>query len=163
SEAGTAPIAVTGMYEPYMGYWTDYLFTRHVGYDSARDAAFSGDFSDPGFLEAAERFQELREKDPFISGFEGIDFTAVQMQFCQGQYVMLLMGSRYGSGFRDSFLEDFQLGVVPFPLLCDGDDDYSCISASTVMVVNKETDYVVAVLAYMKALTSNETLSRRAA
>ena len=162
TDAGTAPIAVTGMYEPYMGYWTDYLFSRHVGYDNAREAAFNGDFSDPGFLEAAERFQELREKDPFINGFEGTDFTAVQMEFFQEKAGMILMGSWLVAEMKDSIPEDFQLGVVPFPQLDDGEEDNGFIAASNVMVVNKDTEHVDAVLAYMKALTSQETQTRRA-
>lgn len=162
TDAGTAPIAVTGMYEPYMGYWTDYLFSRHVGYDNAREAAFNGDFSGPGFLEAAERFQELREKDPFINGFEGTDFTAVQMEFFQEKAGMILMGSWLVAEMKDSIPEDFQLGVVPFPQLDDGEEDNGFIAASNVMVVNKDTEHVDAVLAYMKALTSQETQTRRA-
>lgn len=162
SEAGTDPIAVTGMWEPYMGYWTDYLFMRHVGFEAATDAAFSGDFSDPGFLEAAERFQELRDKDPFLSGFEGTDFTAVQMEFFQENAGMILMGSWLVAEMKDSIPEDFQLGVVPFPQLDDGEEDNSFIAASNVMVVNKDTEHVDAVIAYMKALTSKETQTRRA-
>ena len=162
TEAGTAPIAVTGMHEPYMGYWTDYLFARHVGYDAAREAAFSGDFSDPGFLEAAERFQELREKQPFLSGFEGTDFTAVQMEFFQENAEMILMGTWLTAEMKDSIPEGFQLGVVPFPQIDDGEEDNSFIAASNVMVVNKDTAHVDAVLAYMKALTSKETQTRRA-
>lgn len=161
-EADIAPIAVTGMYEPYMGYWTDYLFTRHVGYDAALEAAFSGDFSDPGFQAAAEDYEALLEKDPFINGFEGTDFTAVQMEFFQDKAGMILMGSWLMAEMKDSIPEGFKLGVVPFPQVDGAEEDNSFIAASNVMVVNKESQHIDAVIAYMKALTSKETQTRRA-
>ncbi|MGO1972816.1 MAG: ABC transporter substrate-binding protein [Propionibacteriaceae bacterium] len=162
TKAGTAPIAVTGMYEPYMGYWTDYLFMRHVGYDLAREAAFSGDYSDPGFLAAAEVFEEFRDKSPFIKGFEGTDFTAVQMEFFQEKAGMILMGTWLTAEMKDSIPEDFKLGVVPFPQVEGTDEDKSFISASNIMVVNKESEHIDAAIAYMKALTSKETQTARA-
>lgn len=161
-DADVAPIAVTGMHEPYMGYWTDYLFMRHVGFDAAREAAYSGDFSDPGFLAAAEVFQELRDQSPFINGFEGTDFTAVQMEFFQGKAGMILMGSWISAEMKDSMPEDFQLGVVPFPQVEGTEENHGFIAASNVMVVNKESQNIEAAIAYMKKLTSKETQTARA-
>lgn len=160
TDAGTAPIAVTGMWEPYMGYWTDYLFVRHVGYEKAREAAFSGDFSDPGFRTAAEDFQALQDRSPFIDGFEGTDFTAVQMEFFQERAGMILMGTWLTAEMKDSIPEGFQLGVVPFPQV-EGGEDTSFISASNIMVVDKNTQHVDEVIAYMKKLTSVETQTAR--
>lgn len=162
SGADVAPIAVTGMYEPYMGYWTDYLFMRHVGYDKAGEAAYSGDYEDSGFLEAAKLFQEFRDKKPFINGFEGTDFTAVQMEFFQEKAGMILMGTWLTAEMKDSIPEDFELGVVPFPQVEGTEEDKGFISASNVMVVNKESDHIDAAIAYMKALTSKETQTARA-
>lgn len=162
TQAGIAPIAVTGMYEPYMGYWTDYLFQREVGYERAREAAYSGDFADPGFLKAAENFQTLRDKKPFIEGFQGTDFTAVQMEFFQGNAGMILMGTWLTAEMKESIPEDFELGVVPFPQVDGAAEDTSMISASNVMVVNKDSEHIDAVIAYMRELTSKETQTARA-
>ena len=161
-KAGTAPIAVTGMYEPYMGYWTDYLFMRHVGYDKAREAAYSGAYDDPGFLEAAELFEKFRDEKPFIDGFEGTDFTAVQMEFFQEKAGMILMGTWLTAEMKDAIPADFKLGVVPFPQVEGTAEDTGFISASNVMVVNKESEHIDAAIAYMKALTSKETQTARA-
>ena len=160
--AKVAPIAVTGLYEPYMGFWTDYLFQRIVGYDTARDAVFSGDFDDPGYLDAAKQFQQLRDKKPFLEGFQGIDFTAVQMEFFQGKAGMILMGTWLTAEMKDSIPEDFELGVIPFPQVGGTEEDTGFISASNIMVVNKESAHVDACIAYMRALTSKETQTARA-
>ena len=162
-DEGIDPIAVTGMYEPYMGMWLDYLFQREVGYETARDAAFSGDYADPGYLSAAERFQELRDQGAFLDGFQGTDFTAVQMEFFQGNAAMILMGTWLTAEMQDSIPEGFQLGVVPFPQLEEGGEDTSFTSASNIMVVNKESQNIDAAIAYMRELTSVETQTARAA
>ncbi|HIZ37553.1 MAG TPA: extracellular solute-binding protein [Candidatus Ruania gallistercoris] len=160
---GIDPIAVTGMYEPYMGMWLDYLFQRAVGYEVARDAAFSGDYADPSYLSAAERFQELRDQGAFLNGFQGTDFTAVQMEFFQGNAAMILMGTWLTAEMQDSIPEDFQLGVAPFPQLEEGGEDNSFTSASNIMVVNKDSQSIDAAIAYMRRLTSVETQTARAA
>lgn len=161
-DEGIDPIAVTGMYEPYMGMWIDYLFQRAVGYETARDAAFSGDYGDPGYLSAAEKFQELRDQGAFLNGFEGTDFTAVQMEFFQGNAAMILMGTWLTAEMQDSIPEDFQLGVAPFPQVAEGGEDNSFTSASNIMVVNKDSQSIDAAIAYMRALTSVETQTARA-
>ena len=161
-DEGVDPIAVTGMYEPYMGMWLDYLFQREVGYETARQSAFSGDYADSGYLNAAERFQELRDLGAFLDGFQGTDFTAVQMEFFQGNAGMILMGTWLSAEMQDSIPEDFQLGVVAFPQLEEGGEDNSFISASNIMVVNKDSQAVDAALEYMRELTSAETQTARA-
>ncbi|WP_147918341.1 ABC transporter substrate-binding protein [Ruania zhangjianzhongii] len=162
SEEGIDPIAVTGMYEPYMGMWVDYLFQREVGYEAARDAAFSGDYADPGYLRAAERFQALRDQGAFLDGFQGTDFTAVQMEFFQGNAAMILMGTWLSAEMKDSIPDDFQLGVVAFPQVTEDGEDNSFTSASNIMVVNKESQSIDAAIAYMRELTSAQTQTDRA-
>lgn len=162
TDEGIDPIAVTGMYEPYMGMWIDYLFQREVGYEKARDAAFSGDYEDPGYLRAAEKFQALRDQGAFLNGFQGTDFTAVQMEFFQGNAAMILMGTWLSAEMKDSIPEDFQLGVAPFPQVVEDGEDNSFTSASNIMVVNKESQNVDAAIAYMRELTSVQTQTDRA-
>src|SRR5699024_5736513 len=143
------------MYEPYMGFWIDSLFQRIVGYDKALDAAFSGDYSDPGFLEAAEQMQALRDQNALLDGFEGIDFTAVQMEFFQGNAAMILMGTWLTSEMKDAIPEDFQLGLTTFPTIPDaGGDNEAQLAHSNIMVVNKESPSIDAAIEYMRTFTS---------
>ncbi len=163
STTDIAPVAVTGMYEPYMGFWIDNLFQRIVGYDKALDAAFSGDYSDPGFLEAAEQLQALRDQGAFLKGFEGTDFTAVQMEFFQGKAAMILMGTWLTSEMKDSIPEGFDLGLTTFPTIpgAAGDNEAQ-LAHSNVMVVNKESQVIDAAIEYMRTFTSKDTQTRRA-
>lgn len=163
SAAGVDPIAVTGMYEPYMGFWIDSLFQREVGYDKAREAAFSGDYSDPGFLKAAEKLQELRDSGAFLKGFEGTDFTAVQIEFFQGNAAMILMGTWLASEMKDSIPEGFELGVAAFPQIPGAAGDQTAqLSHSNIMVINKDSENKDAALEYMRTLTSTDVQTQRA-
>lgn len=162
-DAGINPIAVTGMFEPYMGFWTDNMFQREVGYDRAREAAFSGDYDDPGFLAAAEKLQEIRDAGFFMDGFEGTDFTATQMEFFQGNAGMILMGTWLSSEMADSIPDDFQLGVTGFPTVpgASGDQE-SQLGHSNIMIAHKDGENVELAIEFMRRLTSPEVQERRA-
>jgi raffinose/stachyose/melibiose transport system substrate-binding protein len=161
--AGIAPIAVTGMYEPYMGFWMDNLFQREVGYEKARAAAFSGDYSDPGYLKAAQKLQEIRDAGFFLSGFQGTDFTATQVEFFQGKAGMIAMGTWLQSEMADSIPEGFQLGVTGFPTIpgAAGDQDAQ-LAHNNIMVANKASANLDLALEYMRRVTSQEVQTTRA-
>lgn len=162
-DAGISPIAVTGMYEPYMGFWIDNLFQREVGYDRAREAAFSGDYDDPGFLKAAERLQEIRDAGFFMDGFAGTDFTAAQIEFFQGNAAMIMMGTWLSSEMKDSIPDDFRLGVTGFPTVPGASGDQEAqLGHSNIMVANKDGENVDLAIEYMRRLTSFEEQERRA-
>lgn len=161
--AGISPIAVTGMYEPYMGFWIDNLFQREVGYERAREAAFSGDYDDPGFLKAAERLQEIRDAGFFMKGFAGTDFTATQIEFFQGNAGMILMGTWLSSEMKDSIPEDFRLGVTGFPTVPGATGDQEAqLGHSNIMVAHKDGENVDLAIEYMRRLTSFDEQKRRA-
>lgn len=163
SSENVEPIALTGVYEPYMGFWIDNLFQREVGYEKAHEAAYTGDYDDDGFLRAAMKLQELRDQEAFMSGFEGVDFTAAQMEFFQGNAGMILMGTWLTSEMADSIPEDFELGVVGFPEIPGGDGSPTAQLAHTnIMTINKDTEALDAVLAYARAVTSEEAQTVRA-
>lgn len=158
------PIAVTGMFEPYMGYWIDYLFQREVGYEETKNAIESGGFSDhPGFIAAAEKIVEIRDAGYLLRGFEGTDFTAVQIEFFQGNAGMILMGTWLSSEMRDSIPADFELGATPFPTVAGGEGQQNgMLSHSNLMSVNKDTENLDLVLEYLKRFTSIEVQTKRA-
>lgn len=161
---GISPVAVTGMFEPYMGFWLDSLFQREVGYERSREAAFSGDYDDPGFLEAAQKLQQIRDAGYFMPGFEGTDFTAAQMEFFQGNTAMILMGTWLSSEMRDSIPDDFELGLVGFPTIPGAAGDQGAqLAHNNIMVANKDGDNVDLALEYMRRLTSVEVQNARVA
>jgi len=157
------PVAITGMYEPYMGFWIDYLFQREVGYEKALEAAHSGGYKDdPGFLRAAKKLEEMRDAGFFLKGFEGTDFTAAQIEFFQGNAAMISMGTWLSSEMKDSIPEGFQLGATSFPSIPDGEGQQNgLLSHNNIMSVNKDTENLDLVLEYMRNFTSAEVQAQR--
>jgi raffinose/stachyose/melibiose transport system substrate-binding protein len=164
--AGVDPIAVTGLFEPYMGMWTDNLWMRTVGYDKVHDVLIEGEGSvkdDPGFLDGLEKVQELRDNGDFLEGFEGTDFTAAQAQFFQGKAGMILMGSWLVSEMKDVIPPDFDLGVLAFPTVEGGTGDQNGMMAmAQLMSVSADSDNIPLALEWTRRLTSLETQTARA-
>ena len=160
---GVAPVAVTGMYEPYMGMWVDKLFMREVGYQKAYDAAYSGDYSDPGFLRAAEKVQAMRDAGFLLDGFQGIDFTPAQMEFFQGKAAMILMGTWLSSEMKDSIPADFKLAVTSFPTVpgAPGDQD-AALAHNNIFAINKNSQAIELAVEFARRFTSKEVQTRRA-
>ena len=163
---GVDPIALTGLFEPYMGMWSDHLWLRTVGYDKARAVLTGGDghiTDDPGFLEGLEMLQGLRDKGAFLNGFQGTDFTAAQAQFFQGKAGMILMGTWLVSEMADVIPKDFQLGVVAFPTVSGGAGDQDAVMAALQQVsIAAESGNIPLALEWARRLTSPETQTKRA-
>jgi raffinose/stachyose/melibiose transport system substrate-binding protein len=164
--AGVDPIAVTGLFEPYIGMWSDHLWLRTVGYDAARAVLTEGKghiTDNPGFLKGLEMLQRLRDEGAFLKGFEGTDFTAAQAQFFQGDAGMILMGSWLVSEMADVIPADFQLGVVPFPSVSGGAGDQGAVmAAAQLLSVAKDSGNVPLALEWARRLTTVETQAQRA-
>lgn len=163
---GVDPIAVTGLFEPYIGMWSDHLWLRTVGYDKARQVLTEGEGSitdDPGFLEGLEMLQDLRDRGAFLKGFEGTDFTAAQAQFFQGKAGMILMGSWLVSEMADVIPDDFQLGVVAFPTVPGAAGDQGAVMAALQQVsIAAESGNIPLALEWARRLTSVDFQKKRA-
>jgi raffinose/stachyose/melibiose transport system substrate-binding protein len=157
------PIAVTGQYTPYMGMWTDYLFQRTVGYDETSKAVRGEGFkNNPGFLDAAKKVQEMRDKGFLMKGFQGTDFTAAQIQFFQGKTGMLLMGSWLTSEMKDAIPADFQVGVTAFPTVTGGKGEQNGVLAhANIMSMNKATKNPDLALEFMQQFTNKDLQAKR--
>ncbi|GII85169.1 putative ABC transporter extracellular-binding protein YurO [Sphaerisporangium siamense] len=164
--AGVDPIAVTGLFEPYMGMWSDNIWLRTVGYDKVHDVLTEGKGNitdDPGFLKGLEMLQGLRDKNAFLKGFEGTDFTAAQAQFFQGKAGMILMGSWLVSEMADVIPKDFELGVLQFPAVTGGTGDQaSMLATAQLMSVSAKSANIPLSLEWIRRVTSVETQTRRA-
>jgi raffinose/stachyose/melibiose transport system substrate-binding protein len=165
-EGDVDPIAVTGLFQPYMGMWSDNLWLREVGWETANNVLVNGEghiTDDPGFLEGLEKVQELRDDDYFLDGFEGTDFTPAQALFFQGKAGMILMGSWLVSEMKDVIPDDFEIGVLPFPSVDGGEGDQEAVMAAPQMVsVNAESDNIPLALEWVRRLTSAKVQTDRA-
>ncbi|WP_232665510.1 ABC transporter substrate-binding protein [Pseudonocardia sp. TRM90224] len=160
------PIAVTGLFQPYMGMWSDNLWLREVGWQKANDVLVNGKghiTDDPGFLAGLEKVQQLRDGGAFIKGFQGTDFTPAQALFFQGKAGMILMGSWLASEMKDVIPPDFRLGVLPFPTVAGGKGDQQAIAAAPQMVsINAKSANVPLALEWVSRLTGTKVQAERA-
>jgi raffinose/stachyose/melibiose transport system substrate-binding protein len=165
-QKGVDGIALTGLFEPYMGMWSDHAWLRTVGYDKTRAVLTEGKghiTEDPGFLKGLQMLQELRDKDAFLKGFRGTDFTAAQAQFFQGKAGFILMGSWLVSEMKDVIPKDFEIGVLPFPTVAGGAGDQGALMAALQNIsVAAKSQNVPLALEWARRLTSVETQTRRA-
>jgi raffinose/stachyose/melibiose transport system substrate-binding protein len=92
-DAGITPISIgEGDKWPGMHYW-NYLATRicgQKGFEAAMDR--SGSFTDPCFVEAGKKLQELIALEPFQEGFLGSVHDDMQATFGNGKAAMELSG-----------------------------------------------------------------------
>jgi raffinose/stachyose/melibiose transport system substrate-binding protein len=92
-DAGITPISIgEGDKWPGMHYW-NYLATRlcgQAGFDAAM--ARTGSFTDPCFVEAGAKLEELVALEPFQEGFLGAVHDDMQAAFGNGKAAMELSG-----------------------------------------------------------------------
>ncbi len=128
--AGITPIAL-GDKDKWPGhfFWV-YLAVRQGGKD-AFDKAYSrsGKFTDPPFIEAGKKLQQLVELKPFPEGFLGLTFNDHAAMMGSGKAGMELMG-QWAPAVEKANAEDKQglgdkLGFFPFPTVEGGAGDPS--------------------------------------
>jgi raffinose/stachyose/melibiose transport system substrate-binding protein len=126
--AGITPIAV-GEGDKWPGaFWWEYLAVR-IGGKAAFDAAYShkGSFTDPAFVDAGKKLQELMALKPFQSGFLGSSWPDEQVQMASGKAAMDLMGQWAPGAFKDASVDKKglgdKLGWFPFPSIEGGAGD----------------------------------------
>ncbi|RPI94041.1 MAG: extracellular solute-binding protein [Chloroflexi bacterium] len=119
-DAGITPISIgEGDKWPGMHFW-NYLATRTCGKEGFEAAmARTGSFTDPCFIEAGEKLQELLALEPFQDGFLGATHDEMQATFGNKKAAMELSGqwapstSKANSADEAGLGED--LGLFGFP------------------------------------------------
>ncbi len=124
-DAGITPISIgEGDKWPGMHFW-NYLATRicgQAGFEAALNQ--TGSFTDPCFVEAGEKLQELVALEPFQEGFLGAVHDDMQATFGNGKSAMELSGqwapsvSAANSADQMGIGED--LGLFGFPAVEGG-------------------------------------------
>jgi len=117
-EAGMAPLAQDGNIDFYNAYYYYWLTERILGNGSLLEAAGdeSGEtWGEPGYLEAAQKVQELVDKEFFADGYEGSQYPAAQTAWAQGDAAMILNGSWISSETGEYSSDDFVYRAFSFP------------------------------------------------
>jgi raffinose/stachyose/melibiose transport system substrate-binding protein len=127
-DAGITPIAV-GMGDkwPGMHMWA-YLVTRMGGKDNFEGALLrTGSFTDPPFVEAGQKLQELIALEPFQDGFLGATYGDEATAMGNGKVAMELMGQWAPAVMNDNSADKKgigdKLGWFPFPMVEGGKGD----------------------------------------
>jgi len=163
---GVAPIAMAGPINFYVGMWYDALVQRIVGADKVMEVLYGEAklADEPGFLEAAKEFEKLFKNGYIIEGFEGVDFTAVQVEFFKGKAAMIFMGSWLVTEMRETIPPDFELGLTTFPTVEGGkgaqDAMFGRVCSWSVAAASDNPELAVE---YLRRFTSDpEVVKRRA-
>lgn len=126
--AGITPIALgEGDKWPGMHMWA-YLVTRLGGKDNFQGALLrTGSFTDPAFIEAGKKLQDLIALEPFQDGFLGATYGDEATAMGNGKAAMELMGQWAPAVEKDNSADKKgigdNLGFFPFPMVEGGKGD----------------------------------------
>ncbi|HNA88642.1 MAG TPA: extracellular solute-binding protein [Anaerolineales bacterium] len=129
--AGITPIAI-GEGDKWPGhFWWGYLITRICGKDGFEAAAITrtGSFTDPCFIEASQKLQELAALEPFQDGYLAATYGDEATAMGNGKAAMELMGQWAPAVQRDNSESKEGIGDnlawFPFPMIEGGAGDPS--------------------------------------
>jgi raffinose/stachyose/melibiose transport system substrate-binding protein len=165
-DAGITPIALgEGDKWPGMHMWA-YLVTRLGGKDNFQNALLrTGSFTDPAFVEAGKKLQELIALEPFQDGFLGATYGDEATAMGNGKAAMELMGQWAPAVERDNS-EDKKgigdnLGWFPFPMVEGGaGDPNDAVGGGNGFAIGKNASPEA--VDFVKFLTSAENQKRLA-
>lgn len=127
---GLPPVSVTGVYSHYPD-----AFLRSAYYNLAGAAGWRalndlkpGAWSDPRYERAAAVLQRIT-RDYTRRGWEGASHTAAQLGLLNGEAAMTVSGSWMLYEMSGKIPDDFEMGVMNFPVFEDGVADPTTIQA----------------------------------
>src|SRR5690625_1775057 len=74
-----------GFYNAYYFYWLSTRINGPGAFNAAASDETGEAWDDPGFLEVAEKIEDLVASEAFVKGYEGSQFPAAQTQWAQGK------------------------------------------------------------------------------
>jgi len=132
SAAGVAPLSLTGIYGTYPD-----AFFRAAYYNLAGAKTWNelnnlrpGARLDPRYIRSAALLQRIAQHDT-LRGWEGATHTAAQLAFLQGKAAMTVSGSWMIQEMGGKIPDDFELGVMNFPVFPEGVADPTTIQTGS--------------------------------
>jgi raffinose/stachyose/melibiose transport system substrate-binding protein len=95
----------------------DTLLYQYGGADYAFDATYGNDdkkWTDEPIVEAATRFEEMREAGCFPPGVAGLNYAQMSSLFLRGDAATIFTGTWFGAQVQAG-AGDFEVGVFPLP------------------------------------------------
>lgn len=125
---GIAPIAITGIYGNYPDAFIRAAYYNLAGADGwqALNDLAPGARTDPRYVRAAGILQRITQNYTII-GWEGMTHTAAQLAFLEGRAAMTVSGSWMINEMAGKIPDDFEIGVMNFPVFPEGVADRTTI------------------------------------
>ncbi|MBV8716212.1 MAG: extracellular solute-binding protein [Chloroflexi bacterium] len=164
--AGITPIAL-GDKDKWPGhFWWVYLALRGGGKDAFMNAVNrTGKFTDPAFVDAGRKLQELNQTNPFPDGFLGMTFNDHSAFMASGKAGFELMGQWTIDNQKNS-TEDKQglgdkLAFATFPTIEGGKGDASDVlgGADGIAVGKNAPKEAIDFLKFFTSLDNQKTLT----
>jgi raffinose/stachyose/melibiose transport system substrate-binding protein len=164
--AGITPIAL-GDKDKWPGhFWWVYLALRQGGKDGFVNAVNrTGKFTDPPFIEAGKKLQQLNETNPFPDGFLGLTFNEHSAFMASGKAGFELMGQWTIDNQKNTTEDKKGLGdklaFATFPTVDDGKGDPSDVlgGADGIAVGKNAPPEAVDFLKFFTSLENQKTLT----
>ncbi|WHX49444.1 extracellular solute-binding protein [Paenibacillus woosongensis] len=145
NQNGVKPM-ITGMKDLWPGMWIyDMIALRESGSQLSLDALNGkASFTDPAFVNAADKIQQLVNAGAFGNGVLGMTQDEAEAEFNQGKVAMLFGGNWMASKMEaDSSMVKGKIKAVRFPASEDGKGDPTEYvgGGSDAMLVSADTKY----------------------
>lgn len=121
NKAGITPIGVGGKDTWVMGHIFNNILAKRIGNEGIRALGVGEkSWTDPDVVECLQITKDLKEKNAFMDGFEGIDVNTQMSQFLTGEAAMIshsspIIPEMYNTD--SEILED--ISFFPFPYFAD--------------------------------------------
>ncbi len=162
--AGITPIITTSR-EPWVfGMMFEGLALKAVGAEQTLKTLLKqegGTFSDPQFLNAANKIMELVEKDAFNSDMAAVSRDEAMQAMMRSEGAMYYMGAWEASQFEsDASVDRGNYDWIPFPTLPDGNGNATEFNGGMIdgVMINADTAHPAEAAAFVKAFC--ESMSR---
>ena len=158
---GVTPIITTSREAWVIGMMFEGLALKAVGATKTIDTLLkqgSGTFSDPQFLNAANRFNELIERGAFNSDMAAISRDEALAAMKAGEGAMYYMGAWEASAFEaDDSPDAGRYDWIPFPTLPDGNGQATEFNGGMIdgLMVNANTDSPAEAAEFVKYFCEN--------
>ena len=130
--AGVAPLSLTGIYGNYPDAFFRAAYHNLAGTDlwNQLDDLRPGARLDPRYVRSAALLQRIAQNDT-LPGWEGATHTAAQLAFLEGRSAMTVSGSWMIQEMAGKIPDDFEIGVMNFPVFPDGVADLTTIQTGS--------------------------------
>lgn len=165
-EKERVPFAFQGAYPYYARPLVEHTYFHLAGRAAyeAQQLGLEGSFDNPEMRESLALLDTLA-KESFQEGFQGMSHTAAQLEFFQGNAVMLFCGSWLYSEMRDNIPPDFELGAfkLPVPNSPRSRSGAEYVTSGGYFFVFRESEHPEAGVEFLQTLTSRSNAARFAA